>query len=407
MKPRNELVAREVTDLQAALQKRLGDTSIPTLPEVAMKIVQLVGDPNASLTDFNNVIMTDQALTGRLLRTSNTASYAQRQPVTNLRRAMVLLGLERIKAMALGFHLGQTAPQDDGGSFSTAAIWTRSIFRAWLAFRLAESFDKSKSGEAFIVGLMLDAGIPMMPRLIGSRYHDTVSASWSPHKQFAAEGKALPFTHLDIISALVEMWRFPANLSQPICLRYTEPAPVNTKNPDTLMHAVAFFVGLLELDCFDENDEPSDVVARQAFRLFRMEPDDIKRLMRDAAEDFKGSKDLFADVLDESLSAERILSMANRELNQFVEETVEASIKDEAEAKIARFDADGLILEIEPSGDHKVIVYIADEMGKRLFSEKFTPREKSPTELRRILMLEDASDELFDQVSSHIKSIAA
>ena len=371
-----------------------------------MKVVQLVGDSSASLTEFNNVIKTDQALTGRLLRTSNSASFAQRQPVTDLRRAMVLLGLEHVKAMALGFHLGQTAAQGQG-AFSSATIWTRSLFRAWLAFRIAEKFEKSKSGEAFIIGLMLDAGIPMMPELIGPRYEELIIPERSPRKRFIVEGKSLPFTHLDIISALTEMWRFPAGLARPICLRYTEPSPINKGNLDTLLHAISYFVGSLELDCIDEDAGPSDVAARHAYRLFRMTPQHVKRMMRVAAADFKGSRELFADVLDESLSAERILSMANRELNHFVEDAVELSIENEADAKIARFDADGLILEIEPSDDRKVIVFIADETGKRLFSEEFAPREKSPAELRRILMLEDSADELFERVASHIKSIAA
>lgn len=406
MKPRCELSAREVTTLRDALKRRLGDTSVPTLPEVAVRIVQLVSDPNASLTDFANIIRTDQALTGRLLRTSNSAVYAQRQPVTDLRRAMVLLGLERIKAMALGFHLSQTALKDEG-SFSSGRIWTRSLFRAWLAFRIAEEFDKSQSGEAFIIGLMLDAGVPMMPVLLGELHEEHVSVDDAPRKQYAKENQNLPFTHVDIASALTELWRFPEPLSKPICLRYTEPSHVSKKQTAGLLHAVSYYVGGLELDCLAEGGEPENPMARVAERIFGLDTSTMKKLMRDAATDFKGSRELFKDVLDETLTVERILSSANRELSSVVEDYVEESIEQERQANARRFDAEGMILEIEPGADRKVVVYIADESGNRLLSEEFSPREKSPRELRQILMLEDASDDLFEQVSAHIRQIAA
>jgi HD-like signal output (HDOD) protein len=86
---------------------RLGDSSVPTLPEVAVKVVQLVGNPHASLKDFVEVVQNDQALTARLLRTANSALYAQRQPVTQLQRAMVLLGLTIVAAnQLLGKKMG-------------------------------------------------------------------------------------------------------------------------------------------------------------------------------------------------------------------------------------------------------------------------------------------------------------
>src|SRR5262245_65395254 len=103
MKPRGELSAREVEELYARLQKRLGDTSVPTLPQVAVRILELIANPNSTIQKFTEVIKTDQALTGRLLRLSNSAQFAQRQPVTRLERAMVLLGMDRLKAMSLGF----------------------------------------------------------------------------------------------------------------------------------------------------------------------------------------------------------------------------------------------------------------------------------------------------------------
>ncbi len=391
--------------LHSALKRRLGDTSVPTLPEVAVRVIQLVGDPNSSLTDFANVIKTDQALTGRLLRTANSAYYAQRAPVTQLHRAMVLLGIERIKAMALGFHLSQAALEDDGGT-GTKRIWSRSIFRAWLSFRLAERFDRQRAGESFIIGLMLDAGLPMMPKLIGEQYPSLVSDTMAPRRTFEAEFENLPFTHVDVGAALAEMWRFPALLAKPLAMRFTDPGRVSEKSPESILQCVAHYTGLLKVDDLSEGTGPTPMVSIGQ-RVLGIDGPDMAEVFREAVNDFKGSKDLFKGIIDPTMSVDTILSQANEELNGVVEDLVEESIEREETDNIRRFESNGLILEIEPATDRKVTVFIADDAGNRLLSEEIAPSEKSSAELRQILMLDDAPDDLFDEVAGHIRKIAA
>src|SRR5689334_2751536 len=105
MKPRSELSGAEVDDLLGALEGRLHTVGIESQPEVAARIVELVSDPDAGLRQYADVVRADAALSGRLLRLANSAFFAQREPVTSLDRACVLLGLDRLKAVSLGFQL--------------------------------------------------------------------------------------------------------------------------------------------------------------------------------------------------------------------------------------------------------------------------------------------------------------
>ena len=75
------------------------------MPQVAARLLELAADPNAQIRDYVDAIKTDWALTGRVLRLANSAFYAQRQPVTRLDRALIVLGVERAKAICLGFYL--------------------------------------------------------------------------------------------------------------------------------------------------------------------------------------------------------------------------------------------------------------------------------------------------------------
>lgn len=405
-KTRSELTAREVEALHESLARRMGDTSVPTLPEVAVKVIQLVSDPRASLKDFADVIGADPALTGRLLRTANSAYYAQRQPVTQLHRAMVLLGIDRLKAMALGFHLSQAAAGAENGN-SVKSVWTQSLFRAWTAFRLAELFDRRLSGEAFVVGLMLDAGLPMMSELAGAEAYEAVVAGASgPTKVYAAEFKGLPFTHVDVAAALCRIWKLPTVLARPICLHHSAVEPVREKDGASLLQAAACYAGALQLD-FKNADGPSAPLATLAERLFRITTKELQGLLRNAANDFKASKEMFADILDPETSVERILQSANRELNDAVEDLVQHSLDAETGANMCRFETDGLVLEFVPAHDHRVTVYLADGDGNRLLSEDIDPRNRSVDELRQILMLGATPDTVVGEIVKKLNAMAA
>jgi len=404
-KTRSELSSREVEALHESLARRMGDTSVPTLPEVAVKVIQLVGDPRASLKDFADVIGADPALTGRLLRTANSAYYAQRQPVTQLHRAMVLLGIDRLKAMALGFHLSQAAV-GNGSNNSVKSVWTQSLFRAWTAFRLAEKFDRRLSGEAFVIGLMLDSGVPMMTELIGPDYEGIVAGATGPTKTYAAEFKALPFTHVDVAAALCRIWKLPTALARPICLHHAPCEPVREKDGASILQAAACYAGALQLDS-SAGDGPSAPLATLAERLFRLTSKDLQALLRNAANDFKASKEMFADILDPETSIERILQSANRELNDAVEDLVQHSLDTETGEKMCRYEADGIVLEFVPAHEHRVTVFLADGDGNRLLSEDIDPLNTPDDELRQILMLGSAPDAVVGEIVGKLKAMAA
>lgn len=404
MKIRKDLSNREVADLQQQLMGRLGDSSVPTLPEVAVKVVQLVGNPHASLKDFVEVVQNDQALTARLLRTANSALYAQRQPVTQLQRAMVLLGLDRLKAMALGFHLSQAAASDNS-DFSVRKLWAVSVFRAWTAFRLTEQFDRRVTGEAFIVGLMLDAGIPMMPKLAGEPYAAAVNPGDSPLKQFLQEQDKLPFTHVDVISSLAAMWKLPELLSFPISMHHTRPEKMNPQDQRSILHAVAYFVGTMQLSLDAPPNGPISEMAPLGRNLFGLDSAAVQRTLRDAAADYRGSREMFEHLLDGSVSIESILNSASKELSD--SDQAPALSDPATKAPTTKVNAGSMILEMEPAAGSKVRVYIADVAGVRLASEELEPQNVTRDELRRILMLDDASEQQVTEIESTLRRLAA
>jgi HD-like signal output (HDOD) protein len=401
------MTAREVDVLREALERRLGDSSVPTLPEVAIKIIELVTDPSKGMRDFARVIETDHALTGRLLRMVNSAMYAQRTPVTQLNRAMVLLGIDRLKAVVLGFHLSQATISDEG-DFSTRRVWTQSIFRAWLAFHLCERLDRSLTGEAFVVGLMLDAATPLMPRLVGEDYFRHVRSAAAPQDQFKDETDKLQFTHVDLAHALCRLWRLPDTLSRPIVAHHTRPDGFSKQNSFSVLHAIAYYAGALRLTEREEGEAvPESPCAGLAKQLLGIEQPELRECLSRAARDFAASKAIFSHVMDPSMTVERILQTVNQELNETVESLVTESLAGDGTAGAVRFQIQSLILEMEPTSQGRVKVFLADESGQRVFSEDLEPGPGGGSELRSMLLHHNADERQISEVMDQFTRLAA
>ena len=93
-------------------QKRVADavrkvTAIATLPEVTAKIITTVEDPRSSASQLHKIVSHDPALVTRILKVVNSAFYGLPGQIGSIERAIVLLGLNAVKNIAVAASLGQ------------------------------------------------------------------------------------------------------------------------------------------------------------------------------------------------------------------------------------------------------------------------------------------------------------
>jgi HD-like signal output (HDOD) protein len=74
---------------------------MPPLPASVTKVLQLCRDPKTSPHDLNRVISFDPVLLGRVMNLINSAYYGFHQEITSLVRAIIMLGINTIKNLAL------------------------------------------------------------------------------------------------------------------------------------------------------------------------------------------------------------------------------------------------------------------------------------------------------------------
>lgn len=404
-KLRNTVTQGELGDLHAGIERALGRVGVETRPEVGAKLVQLVSNPGAGLRDYAEVIRTDSALTGRLLRVANSAFFAQRKPVTGIERAAVLLGLDRIRAVSLGVCLGRAAA-GAGGEALSRRIWGESVFRACLAAEMARAACPALVSEAFVVGLMLDAGVPLLRRLLGEPCALVLGKGLTPTRQFRAEFDSLPYTHVDVVAALVRRWRLPEVLAKPIQWHHTPPESAESADPLVALHRVAYYVGAVHLGPtgHPEGAAPMPTIAG---RLLGVGAPELAVLVRRAVAEYEMAMQIFGDIADTMGDLGALADGMHRQLVDLMDEQTGGSVHHETRAAPQRFLVGGHDLEIEPREGGGATAYINDADGNRVMAHLFCPGTVSLEAMLEELGIEAPPGPELHQLQTYLTSLAA
>ena len=177
-----------------------------------MRIIRLVEDPDSTAQDLNNVITNDPALGARILKVVNSSFYGLPGQIGSINRAIVLLGLNALKNVAIAaslaklFRGGQICP-----AFNARDLWKHSIAVASGTRMLASKVSLGLPDEAFLAGLIHDLGIMVemqarRPKLI--EVIEKVDCDDATTFR-AAETEVLGANHEQFGAALCRVWKFP------------------------------------------------------------------------------------------------------------------------------------------------------------------------------------------------------
>src|SRR5258707_2084490 len=104
--------------------------NLPSLPSIAMQVLDLAQKADVDIAEIARIISKDPALSGKILKTVNSSFYGRSQHVSTISHALVILGLQSVKTLVLGFSLVTNLTQSKGKGFNHLAYWKRSIYAA-------------------------------------------------------------------------------------------------------------------------------------------------------------------------------------------------------------------------------------------------------------------------------------
>lgn len=191
-------------------------SSLPSLSSVAVQLVEMAADETASAEDLATLIEKDPSLAVRLLKLANSAFFSADRPVASLKQAVVKVGFQRLRVMALSLSLREAFPLGRKGGLDYERFWRTSLYRALIARSLAERTRMGHPEEAFVGGLILEVGLLVFHDLAtkgeGRTELDYPADLEALETTLPWEREVLGLDHRTIGEAALRHWRFPRSL---------------------------------------------------------------------------------------------------------------------------------------------------------------------------------------------------
>jgi len=218
---------------------------IATLPAVAQKIMSLANDVNATAQDINKIMTADPALCARILKVVNSTFYGLPQQISSIDRAVLLLGFNAVKNIAIAASLDKLFRTSKiGPHFDARDLWLHSIAVATCARALAKETRLALIDEAFLAGLIHDIGIMIEMQACRDKFVEMTEVLASePSLTFRqAEKRVLEETHESFGAALCRNWQFPLKLENVVRFHHQ---PMLLSEADRVLPAIIHVADIL------------------------------------------------------------------------------------------------------------------------------------------------------------------
>ncbi len=197
--------------------------NLPSLPAVALRVVELGQDPDAEPAEVAETLSRDPALAAKILRAANSPLYAQRRRVDNLRQGIMALGLDATLTLALSFTLVRSLKKPLGRGLDYRLFWRRALMTGAAARAIGEHEGKLNVEELLLAGLLQDIGMLALDAVIPKEYGG-IAADIRCHETLRlSERQVLSTDHAEVGAWLMQRWRLP---------RYLAMAAAGSHDPD-------------------------------------------------------------------------------------------------------------------------------------------------------------------------------
>jgi len=179
---------------------------LPSISEVAQQLIKTLNDDDAGAFEVSTIMAQDPALTAKLLRLANSAQFGLPRSVSNLQEAIQLVGMGKVRSMALGSCLSQSFPVLPG--LDSQEFWRSSMACAGYAQWLAGATGADPQ-QAWLAGMMLRLGEVLIGQVNPTVVIEIERLPLQAGGRWSREKRLVGFSEGQVTAELARRWTFP------------------------------------------------------------------------------------------------------------------------------------------------------------------------------------------------------
>jgi len=264
------------------IQKIIGKIDkLPTLPYIITTLNDLIRNPNTSASDIHQIIMKDQSMSSRILKLVNSAFYGFSERISSISHAIVILGFNTVKNVALTASVFDMFPKEgeSAGLFDREQFWIHSLATASTARLIARKVRLPAVEDIFVAGLLHDVGKLVMDQFAHDKFLEVMHVVKEKNCLIrAAEAEVFDgVTHAQIGAWLATRWKLPAGLVQMIGLHHRPELGDQLIKPIACVHLADILVRSLDIGSGGDNKIPP--LIKEAWEALGLTFQDLEQVM--------------------------------------------------------------------------------------------------------------------------------
>jgi putative nucleotidyltransferase with HDIG domain len=270
--------------------KLIGD--LPATPGIVTLLMSLTSDVNININKITRAILSDQSLTARVLRLSNSSFYGRSKEVRTLNDAIVILGFKTLRSLVVAMST-QAMYRSGGKAEIQNKLWEHALATAICSREIAQVVGYTQVEEAFISGLLHDIGKLVMIQKMPDVYSAIIAKVEAAQGSFLeAEDAELGFNHTDVGLLLLHKWAFPKDLAIAV---FEHHAPGDQGEKSISLSVIINLGNCLakRLGIGFENGSCEKLTEEQSAGRLHLSPEIIDGIITKSAELFQQEKKLF------------------------------------------------------------------------------------------------------------------
>ena len=202
-------------------------SKLPNLPQTLIELIDKCNAQDRNIKEIGAIVARDASISARILQLANSAFIGARNKFTDIEQAVIYLGIDTIRNLAISVSVHETFSEvDKSGILNMAAFWHHSFLTAVLAKSLGQSASYPDPAKAYLTGLLHDLGKLLLFISFPDQYPSILQQHSNGDVLTVLERSNLQVTHHEASSLLVSQWNLEQSITDAIFCHHQEQSSI-------------------------------------------------------------------------------------------------------------------------------------------------------------------------------------
>jgi putative nucleotidyltransferase with HDIG domain len=240
--------------------------AFPSIPGSAIKLIELLENEDAPVKEIEDILRLDPGMTANVLKLTNSAYFGLPTKVGSVKRAVMLLGMNKIKQLVMASCVGAVMDGPiPGYDLPAGELWRHSIAVSVAAEGLSRELKMTGADDIFTAALVHDVGKLILGQFIQEDLAAIDAAAGSNVSFEIAEKQVLGTDHAEIGARILSHWSLPDDLVHAVRWHHDPDAAEEQKRITDVVHVANVLCLMMGIGVGREGlqYEPSPAVTRR------------------------------------------------------------------------------------------------------------------------------------------------